>query len=949
MADERPEPARPETGQAFETAAKERALKPLSETEGLAEADRIAAVSPEAARCFIETAPLFMARDSHLHLREWGGMVREILVIDPTATETAIAFMHSSIALLEAISYRIHSGWLTAGIRLMRTSAATANAFFSSIPDGLLSLYQTEMRKIFELTAASAKDEPSAALSFYQSAAGRLLGLNPNVREKVLDATRRIAAKTPEALQAVFEQIAAGIEGLSYPDQEMVTHWESDISRRSSSAARVYFDHAASIIHSVRTPFFKTWVAEGCRKLEVSEQAGIETFSLRTAESQQALARWQQAVFLNDVERPLSIFARALCGRAIHLKGFTEETSERPELFGQTPDEGGDNLFLPPYMATETAAEENLRIYRVAVAHQAGYIEFGTFGPDYPKIAETFNTFPQPELIRDIFFVLENGRIDFCLRNGYRGLRRDLDRVLASRMQQRPLPKDSLLHEALEVLLRFVYGSLQADLVPPVLRPYLNRFESILSGLYTVRTKPTAIFVKAVEIYDALKPLFPGKGYAPFDSFDYLEMPALEMSSAGDGDEVGDTLKSGDSPNGGGLELSEEEMATLAELLKDIATLEPLEKGKGGSGIVIEGLSAEVSGELDELSDDDPRPDEKTAVSGRLPQLAARRGPFYYDEWDYLQQDYRAKWCCLREISVNPAESDLFEKIYSEYSDLIRDVKRQFQRIRPEELEKQKRLEWGSEIDFNAMIQNVVDRKTGDTPSDRIFSRREKKRRRISTFLLIDMSASTDRMAASLTPEAETGQRAPEQGQKSERLDLKGKRIIDIEIESLVVMAEALEALDDRYAIFGFSGYGRDQVEMFAVKDFSDPYNRETKNRICGIQPRKSTRMGPAIRHAANRLKETDSDHQLLIMLSDGYPQDMNYGEDRTSQTYALNDTMMALIEAKRAGIRPFCITIDQCGDDYLRKMIDPGSYLVIQDIHSLPTVLPRVVESLMG
>jgi len=107
--------------------------------------------------------------------------------------------------------------------------------------------------------------------------------------------------------------------------------------------------------------------------------------------------------------------------------------------------------------------------------------------------------------------------------------------------------------------------------------------------------------------------------------------------------------------------------------------------------------------------------------------------------------------------------------------------------------------------------------------------------------------------------------------------------------------------------------------------------------------------MGPAIRHATNRLRETDSDHQLLIMLSDGYPQDMNYGEDRTSQTYALHDTRMALVEARRSGIRPFCITVDQCGDDYLRKMIDPSGYLVIKDIYSLPAVLPRVVESLMG
>ncbi|MBU3915131.1 nitric oxide reductase activation protein, partial [bacterium] len=100
---------------------------------------------------------------------------------------------------------------------------------------------------------------------------------------------------------------------------------------------------------------------------------------------------------------------------------------------------------------------------------------------------------------------------------------------------------------------------------------------------------------------------------------------------------------------------------------------------------------------------------------------------------------------------------------------------------------------------------------------------------------------------------------------------------------------------------------------------------------------------------ATAKLRTMDSDHRLLIILSDGYPQDMNYGEDRTSQDYALHDTMMAMIEARRAEIKPFCITVDQCGDDYLRKMCDPKSYLVIQDIYALPRILPKVVESLIG
>ena len=174
------------------------------------------------------------------------------------------------------------------------------------------------------------------------------------------------------------------------------------------------------------------------------------------------------------------------------------------------------------------------------------------------------------------------------------------------------------------------------------------------------------------------------------------------------------------------------------------------------------------------------------------------------------------------------------------------------------------------------------------------------------------------------------------------------KKIIEIEIESVVVIMEALEALKDEYAVFGFSGYGREKVDFYRIKDFNDTFSEETKTRISSIEPKQSTRMGPAIRHAAAKLGAVESEQRLLILLSDGFPQDNDYGENRSSHEYGLHDTMMALLEAKNQGIRPFCITVDQGGNDYLKKMCDPSSYLVIQNIFTLPQVLPKVVESLI-
>jgi nitric oxide reductase NorD protein len=160
-------------------------------------------------------------------------------------------------------------------------------------------------------------------------------------------------------------------------------------------------------------------------------------------------------------------------------------------------------------------------------------------------------------------------------------------------------------------------------------------------------------------------------------------------------------------------------------------------------------------------------------------------------------------------------------------------------------------------------------------------------------------------------------------------------------------MAEALDELGDEYAIFGFSGYGRKEVDFFTIKDFPDEYSAEVKNRIGGLKAQRSTRMGPAIRHAITKLANREQKIKNIILISDGYPQDYDYGEDRTSKEYALEDTMMALDEAARQNIHTFCITVDRAGYDYLREMCHPSRYLVIEETRELPRELPKIYRRL--
>jgi nitric oxide reductase activation protein len=275
-----------------------------------------------------------------------------------------------------------------------------------------------------------------------------------------------------------------------------------------------------------------------------------------------------------------------------------------------------------------------------------------------------------------------------------------------------------------------------------------------------------------------------------------------------------------------------------------------------------------------------------------------------------------------------------------------------------------KRLMDGEDIDLDSAVEALVDRRAGNILSDHVYMRRNKRDRSVAALFLLDMSASTD--DAVKEPADHVGSAAPidlplrpytfsgfvhddhyaplpppSAAEKPRR------RIIDVEKEALILMAEALEALGDHYAIYGFSGYGRDQVDFFVAKEFADRYDERVQGRIAAIKPHRSTRMGPAIRHAVRKLERQEARLKTLLLLSDGYPQDYDYGQDRKSKDYGIQDTMMALHEARLQGIQTFCITVDPSGHDYLREMCPDQQYLVLEDIASLPKELPKIYRAL--
>jgi nitric oxide reductase activation protein len=271
------------------------------------------------------------------------------------------------------------------------------------------------------------------------------------------------------------------------------------------------------------------------------------------------------------------------------------------------------------------------------------------------------------------------------------------------------------------------------------------------------------------------------------------------------------------------------------------------------------------------------------------------------------------------------------------YAALLQRIRREFEQVAPETYRKEKRLPEGTDHDLDAAIEALTDLRIGVSPSEKIFWRHHKNERDVAVAFLLDMSGSTGEAIVAVSDTIRSGG----------RFERPQRRIIDVEKEAIVLMGDALEAIGDRYAVYGFSGHGRDNVEFYVMKDFDEEFSPDVAKRLGRAGPLHATRMGPAIRHAASKLRLQQSRSRFLFLISDGRPQDRGYSQESAEKAYAVQDTRMALVEARRAGITPFCLTVDKDGNDYLRAMMDDFSYEVLADVTLLPQRLPDLYRRL--
>ena len=660
------------------------------------------------------------------------------------------------------------------------------------------------------------------------------------------------------------------------------------------------------------------------------------------------------AAELEKVGEVLRLYAKALTGHEVRL---IPRGGSSPRGAGWvTPANDGTaiSLMLPSKIDRFPSPRENFEWYKVILTHQSGHAEFGTFQFTLKRASRLFHDwrpalteknsssqaeddrqglrelFPDPLLGMAIFECVEDARVDGKVLARYPGIepayRHVALRVLSERPRLRALP----LREAL------VEGLVQASLGGTPLAEASERLhaalESALEYLSQVNN-PIATVEDSAEA--ALR----------------IYQIAAQLPNTVEQDECCD---------------DHEHHGRRAD---DDSTPDRLEESVKGAEEVPFKAPPEVEFRLQtedpflnrqqQKSDSQNQPSEDSIDEADGPLQRDEPCCYLYPEWDFRTGGFRDRWCRVRERVMEEGTSDFYTETLAEYRLLVGQVRARFEHFLPELFRKVTRRYDGEDLDLDQLVDLVVDCRAGTTPSEKIYWRRERTQRDVAVALLLDMSATTNEYvqlaaARAVRPTAATAQGYSQYlRQIASGVDERGKplrkRTIDIEKQAAIVLIQALESIGDSYAVYAFSGSGRGSVEFHVIKDFAESLNQRIARRVAGIAPAHATRMGAAIRHAVRKLERVEAQTRLLFLVSDGRPYDRDYGRDANDQEYAVRDTRQALREAARRKIRPFCLTIDKEGADYMRAMCEDLPYEVVARVEDLPisliTAYPKITK----
>src|SRR3989449_4068718 len=674
------------------------------------------------------------------------------------------------------------------------------------------------------------KPDYMAALVFFRTSPALLGDLaTPAVRRQVLALGGVLADHSPEQAVGFLGEALGWLRRIRDPQwQERVLQYGALIAERDAAAALAYLRRAPEGIDladpdapapsPAMLDRFDKWYRGGMEVLAYNPDAARAYFAVETRKALEAIEEAASGVALRSVGRVLKLFAEGLSGHPVTIRPLEE--GEAPIRSKASAD--GSTIFLPARMRRYPTKEDNLRVYKVLTAHEAGHLEYGTYDLQLSRLADLaaqaglryglaaasslasledlFQLYPHPLLIRDLWMMAEDARIEACLKTEYPGLRRDMDAVAREEVARRSLTYGMSVRElVVELLLQMSAGDPDEIRVPDALADVVERAWVLLQTVATTQATAEDAVRAVHRAYVLIEELTakelptPPDG-APKDSNQPLQ-PRAGEEQGGAYRAVIPFLHRGEmdaarvrEPGGGVGDQAAEPSAPALEGAHGEPSLSvptPVE-GRSSSSVVHDArvISEEGAG----------------AATAALPGLRA----FLYDEWDGRIQDYRTRWCRVVEQVAPEGTEDFIGLVRSRYGGVVSLIRRYFEGIRPPALRRMRRQADGEEVDIEAAVEVRVGRKARVSASECVYIRRDRRDRDVAAAFLVDLSGST-----------------------GQQIGPGGARIIDVEKEGLVLLCEALEAIGDQYAVYGYSGQSRHDVQVLVLKEIGRASCRE--------------------------------------------------------------------------------------------------------------------------
>ncbi|HRQ48775.1 MAG TPA: hypothetical protein PK725_17600, partial [Rhodocyclaceae bacterium] len=606
------------------------------------------------------------------------------------------------------------------------------------------------------------------------------------------------------------EQPARVIAGLARAEQEFILEWVRRVASINVQLAYAFITEAVAVLDRMDRPTIEDWALHA---MDTYDQSGLKSALevVRAAERFVVFAHERKVgSVFGECAGVLLRFAHGLSGRPLRL----EE--------GHCASTDTETIFLPRLLARLPAPHDNFLIYKAMVAFLWAQTRYGSFrDPLWQALAQA----AQPERLLASFHAFESMRLEAIIERELPGLFREIARLRCA-LDENFDPQWLALTAELRRSDATQTDSLtmadehqgRADLPAPGFFHGELQLEQVRAVMTARMEREKARFRSILrDIVTELE----GQDAADADAHRFADRGGRQIPTEADLEDIELTL------DGQPVAVPENARALSRSIVQDI--------GRIPDDYLVPAGPGEYDPRL--LQDRELDPDD--VWQGVYHEIGAH----LYSEWDFRRQHYRKQWCAVREKTVAPAYDDFHRATLLKYGALVGHLRKTFEALRDDN-RLLKRQQHGDDVDIDALVEALADCRDGSEMSDRLFTRLHRTERNIAVIFMVDMSGST-----------------------------KGW-INDAERESLILLAEALETLGDRYAIYGFSGMARKRCEIYRIKAFDEAFDDEVKARISGIRPQDYTRMGFAIRHLSRILSEVEARTRVLITISDGKPDD---------------------------------------------------------------------------